>query len=154
MSFTARHFWINVFINIVCQRFRNIGIVIKYIITIIITVISIYYYYYNFLSWKKNYDYRNTWNLIKTTIIVIISKCGQGKTNVEYEAGKNLRARLHETRSELRPVWDFTSGKISLRCEVTSLSTFTWLRAEWNSLRLIWPKWFFKPQWVLHVNSK
>ena len=26
-------------------------------------------------------------------------------------------------------------GKISLRCEVTSLSAFTWLRAEWNSLR-------------------
>ena len=109
MSFTARHFWINVFINIVCQRFRNIGIIIKYIITIIITIISIYYYYYNFLSWKKIYDYRNTWDLIKTTIIVIISKCGQGKTYTEYEAGKNIRARLHETRSELEPVWDFTS---------------------------------------------
>ena len=26
-------------------------------------------------------------------------------------------------------------GKISLRCEVTSLSVFTWLRAKWNSLR-------------------
>ena len=26
---------------------------------------------------KKNYDYRNTWDLIKTTIVVIISKRGQ-----------------------------------------------------------------------------
>ena len=38
---------------------------------------------------KKNYDYRNSWNLIKTTIIVIISKSGQGKNYNEYEAGKN-----------------------------------------------------------------
>ena len=38
---------------------------------------------------KKNYDYRNSWNLIKTTIIVIISKSGQGKTYNECEAGKN-----------------------------------------------------------------
>ena len=27
-------------------------------------------------------------------------------------------------------LWD----KISLRCEVTSLSAFAWLRVEWNSL--------------------
>ena len=38
---------------------------------------------------KKNYDYRNKWSLIKTTIIVIISKSGQGKTYNEYEADKN-----------------------------------------------------------------
>ena len=38
---------------------------------------------------KKNYDYRNSWNLIETTIIVIISKSGQGKTDNECEAGKN-----------------------------------------------------------------
>ena len=40
---------------------------------------------------KKNYDYRNTWNLIKTAIIVVISKSVQGKTYNEYEAGKNAR---------------------------------------------------------------
>ena len=38
---------------------------------------------------KKKYDYHNTWNLVKTTIIVIISKSGQGKTYNKYEAGKN-----------------------------------------------------------------
>ena len=38
------------------------------------------YSFHNTFSWKKNYDYRNSWNLIKTTIIVIISKSGQGKT--------------------------------------------------------------------------
>ena len=27
---------------------------------------------------EKKYDYRNSWNLIKTLIIVIISKSGQG----------------------------------------------------------------------------
>ena len=31
----------------------------------------------------------NSWNLMKTTIIVIILKKGQGKTYNEYEAGKN-----------------------------------------------------------------
>ena len=33
--------------------------------------------------------YRNTWNLLKIAIILIISKSGQGKTYVEYEASKN-----------------------------------------------------------------
>ena len=37
---------------------------------------------------KKNYDYRNLWNLIKTAIIVVISKGGQGKTYNEHGAGK------------------------------------------------------------------
>ena len=46
-----------------------------------------------------------------------------------------VRARLHETRSELKPVWDFTWDKISLWCEVTSLAAFTWLQVVWNSLR-------------------
>ena len=38
---------------------------------------------------KKNYDYRNSGNLIKTAIIIIISKSGQGNTYNEYEAGKS-----------------------------------------------------------------
>ena len=38
---------------------------------------------------KKNYDCRNSWNLKKSTIIVIISKSGQAKTFNEWEAGKN-----------------------------------------------------------------
>ena len=29
---------------------------------------------------KKKYNYRNTWNLIKTAIIIVISKSGQDKT--------------------------------------------------------------------------
>ena len=37
---------------------------------------------------KRIYDYCNTWNLIKSTIIIIISKSSQGKTYAEYEAGK------------------------------------------------------------------
>ena len=50
---------------------------------------------------EKNYDYCNSWNLIKTTIIVIISRSGQGKTYVEYEAGKNsLVARRVDWKSE------------------------------------------------------
>ena len=40
-----------------------------------------------------------------------------------------------ETRSKLKPVWVSLRDKISSLCEVTSLSAFTWLRAEWNSLR-------------------
>ena len=49
--------------------------------------------------------------------------------------------------------------KISLLCEVTSLSAFTWLRVEWNSLRCKFhfgqiDQRNFKPQWVFHVNSK
>ena len=47
-------------------------------------------------------------------------------------------------------LWD----KIPLWCEVTSLSAFTWIRAEWNSLRSNWSKWNFKPEWVFHVNIK
>ena len=35
----------------------------------------------------ENYDYRNSWNLIKITIITIIPKSGQGK--IYNEAGKN-----------------------------------------------------------------
>ena len=38
---------------------------------------------------EKNYEYRNTCNLIKTRIIVMISKSGQGKAYIEYETGKN-----------------------------------------------------------------
>ena len=47
----------------------------------------------------------------------------------------SLRARLHET--EVNSNWLEISlrDKISLLCEITSLSTFTWLRLEWNSLR-------------------
>ena len=37
---------------------------------------------------KKNYDYPDSWNLIKFTIIAIISKNGQDKSY--NEAGKNL----------------------------------------------------------------
>ena len=37
---------------------------------------------------EKIYDYRNTWNFIKITIIVIISKSDLGKTCVEYETAK------------------------------------------------------------------
>ena len=40
----------------------------------------------NTFSGEKNYDYRNSGNLIKTTIIIIISKSGQGNTYNEYEA--------------------------------------------------------------------
>ena len=36
---------------------------------------------------KKKYDYRNSWNLIKNTIILIISKSGQDKTYNEYGTG-------------------------------------------------------------------
>ena len=43
----------------------------------------------NTFSGEKNYDYRNSGNLIKTTIIIIISKSGQGNTYNEYEAGKS-----------------------------------------------------------------
>ena len=45
---------------------------------------------YQHVLLKKNCYYCNTWNLIKTTIIVIISKSGQDKTYDEYEAGKNV----------------------------------------------------------------
>ena len=43
----------------------------------------------NTFSSKKNYDYRYSWNLIRTAIIAIVSKSGRGKTYNEYEAGKN-----------------------------------------------------------------
>ena len=69
-------------------------------------------------------------------------------------------AGLHETRSELKSVWDFTSGQnstsvwgnfiISVHMTLGGVkltSVQIWLR--WN-----WPKWNFKPQWVFHVNSK
>ena len=36
---------------------------------------------------ERMYDYCDTWNLIKSTIIIIISKSTQGKTYAEYEAG-------------------------------------------------------------------
>ena len=42
-----------------------------------------------------------TWNLIKITIIVIISKSAQGKTYVEYEAGKNAWAGWKSERYEI-----------------------------------------------------
>ena len=35
---------------------------------------------------ERIYDYCDTWNLIKSTIIIIISKSTQGKTYAEYEA--------------------------------------------------------------------
>ena len=51
---------------------------------------------HNGTNWRKfifpvyvHNDYRNSWNLVKTTIIVIISKNGQGKTYNECEASKN-----------------------------------------------------------------
>ena len=43
-----------------------------------------------------------------------------------------LRAHLRETRSELKPVWDFTSGQ---NFTLVSLLAFTWVQAKWNSLR-------------------
>lgn len=39
---------------------------------------------------EKNYNDCNTWNFIKITIIVIISKSGLGKSYVEYKTGKTL----------------------------------------------------------------
>ena len=45
--------------------------------------------YIQHIPLKKNCDYRNSWNLIKTVIILIISKSGQDKNYNEYEAGKN-----------------------------------------------------------------
>lgn len=49
---------------------------------------------------EKKCDYRNIWNLIKTAIIVIISKNGPGKTYVEYEAGKNASYSLVARRAK------------------------------------------------------
>ena len=43
------------------------------------------------------------------------------------------RARLHEVNTNRFEI--SLRDQISLRCEVTSLSRFTWLRAEWNSFR-------------------
>ena len=40
------------------------------------------------------------------------------------------RPEVNSNRFEIS-LW----GKISLRCEVTSLSAFTWLRTKWNSPR-------------------
>ena len=77
------------------------------------------------------------WRLLKRSISLIkvfyILKLLKSVICLKYFI--YFRARLHETRSELKTVWDFTWDKISFRCEVTSLSPFTWLRAEWNSLR-------------------
>ena len=42
----------------------------------------------------------------------------------------HMRPEVNSNRFEIS-----LRDKISLRCEVTSLSAFTWLRAEWNSLR-------------------
>ena len=65
------------------------------VIPAIINLWSLQLLLFIFLSQKityspeKKYNYRNSSNMIKTTIIVIISKSGQGKTYNEYEAGKN-----------------------------------------------------------------
>ena len=46
-----------------------------------------------------------------------------------------LWACLHETLVNSNWFEISLRDKISLRCEITSLSAFTWLRVEWNSLR-------------------
>ena len=62
-----------------------------------------------------------------------------------------MRPEVNSNRFEIS-----LRGKILLRCKVTSLLAFTWVQANWTSLRckFHWPKWSFKPQWVFHVNSK
>ena len=59
-----------------------------------------------------------------------------------------LWARLHETRSELKPVWDFTSVRGNFIISVHMTSGVVKLTSVQNSLRSNWPKWKFKPQWV------
>ena len=69
-------------------------------------------------------------------------------------------ARLHETRSELKPVSDLTSrknltsvwGNFIISVHMTSGGVnFTLVQI---SLRSNWPKWNFKPQWVFRVNAR
>ena len=56
-------------------------------------------------------------------------------SNICYFMRKWVRERLHETRSELKPVWDSLRSKISLWCKVISWSGFTWFQASGHSLR-------------------
>ena len=66
----------------------------------------------------------------------------------------SLRACLHETRSELKPVWDFTSVWGNFIMSVHMTTGVVKLTSVQISLRSDLPKWNFKPQWVFHVNSK
>ena len=119
---------------------------------------------------KTRSELKPCWNLKPLWKVVPFTwqfHCG----NVQMIAFKSMFT--WETRSELKPVWDFTSVqiplrsnftlvkmnssrfeislwcKISLRCEITSLSAFTYFRASWNSLQCkfyfgqfsLWSKW-------------
>ena len=65
-----------------------------------------------------------------------------------------IRARLHETRSELTPVWDFTLVWSNFIVSVHMTSGVVKFTTVQISLRSNWPKCNFKPQWDFHVNSK
>ena len=63
-------------------------------------------------------------------------------------------ARLHEVRSEPKPVWDFTLMWGTLIINVHMTSAWMKLSSVQILLRWNWPKWNFKPHWVFYVNSK
>ena len=63
-------------------------------------------------------------------------------------------ARLHETRSELKPVWDFTSVWVNFIISVHMNSSGVKLTSVQIWLRSSWPKWNFKPQWDFHLSCK
>ena len=91
-------------------------------------------------------------NWLPKTVYCIrcVMVCKIGFTNWEHVY---MRPKVNSNRFEISQ-----RDKISLRCEVTSLSAFTWLQAEWNSLRCKFHfgqfRSNFKSQSVFHVNSK
>ena len=82
------------------------------------------------------------------------------KTRTQNEKMVNIRVRSHEKRSELKPVWNFSSVENPVRCSVTSLLVLTWIEAKWNSNRCgchfghETSKWNFKTTtWDSHMNK-
>ena len=71
-----------------------------------------------------------------------------------------IRAHFHQTRSELKPVWDYTSGWYLIFVEHNFIISVYMSLGEVKLtsvqilLRSIWPKWNFKLSWVFHGNSK
>ena len=72
--------------------------------------------------------------------------------------GLKVRVRSHESRNELKPVWDFISVETltSVFSQLFSCVDMNWgemkLKTVWISNRSFWPTWNVKPAWDFHVN--
>ena len=85
----------------------------------------------NFPNNSKALLHMCKWYFLINVNLINAKNCYQWKLLIDASLEHvYMRPEENSNRFEIS-LWD----KTSLRCELTSLSAFTWLRAEWNSLR-------------------